>query len=52
MTASKTTSGRFFEDFRIGEEIRHAPPRTVTVGDAALYLALTGARDTPYSSAI
>ncbi len=44
MAASKTTSGRCFEDFRIGEEIRHAPPRTVTVGDAALYLALTGSR--------
>jgi 2-methylfumaryl-CoA hydratase len=44
MAAPKTTAGRFFEDFRLGEEIRHAPPRTVTTGDAALYLALTGSR--------
>lgn len=44
MAAAKTTAGRFFEDFRLGEEIRHAPPRTVTAGDAAVYLALTGSR--------
>ena len=36
--------GRFFEDFRLGEEIRHATPRTVSEGDVALYLALTGSR--------
>jgi 2-methylfumaryl-CoA hydratase len=41
---SKTGSGRFFEDFRVGQEIRHATPRTVGAGDAALYLALTGSR--------
>lgn len=40
----KATSGRFFEDFRLGEEIIHATPRTVGEGDAALYLALTGSR--------
>jgi 2-methylfumaryl-CoA hydratase len=40
----KTSSGNFFEDFRIGQEIRHAVPRTVTAGDAALYVALTGSR--------
>lgn len=36
--------GRFFEDFRVGLEINHAPPRTLTVGDASIYLALTGSR--------
>jgi 2-methylfumaryl-CoA hydratase len=36
--------GRFFEDFRLGEELRHAPPRTVTEADAALYAALYGSR--------
>ena len=41
---AKATAGRFFEDFRLGEEIRHAVPRTVGEGDAAVYLALTGAR--------
>ncbi|MGF7158575.1 2-methylfumaryl-CoA hydratase [Rhodoligotrophos appendicifer] len=41
---SKTNPGNFFEDFRIGQEIRHATPRTVTVGDVALYTALYGSR--------
>ena len=40
----KTGTGNFFEDFRIGQEIRHATPRTVTTGDTALYQALTGSR--------
>ena len=37
---AKTNPGHFFEDFRIGQVIRHATPRTVTTGDAALYTAL------------
>lgn len=41
---TKTNSGNFFEDFRLGQEIRHATPRTVTSGDAALYTALYGNR--------
>ena len=41
---SKTRAGNFLEDFSAGQEIRHATPRTVTEGDAALYLALTGSR--------
>ena len=36
--------GRFFEDFRLGEEIRHATPRTVSEADQALTIALTGSR--------
>jgi 2-methylfumaryl-CoA hydratase len=40
----KTRAGNFFEDFRVGQEIRHATPRTIGEGDAALYLALTGSR--------
>ena len=40
----KTDPGRFFEDFRLGERIVHATPRTVTEGDAALYTALYGGR--------
>ena len=43
MTA-KTNPGNFFEDFRLGREIRHATPRTVSEADGALYLALTGTR--------
>jgi 2-methylfumaryl-CoA hydratase len=36
--------GRFFEDFRLEEEIRHATPRTVGAADQALAIALTGSR--------
>ena len=41
---TKTNSGNFFEDFRVGQEIVHATPRTVTSGDVALYTALYGGR--------
>src|SRR3979490_3431040 len=47
---SKANAGNFFEDFRIGQVIAHAPPRTVTVGDVALYCALFGARFAVQSS--
>jgi len=40
----KTDPGRHFEDFRIGETIRHATPRTISAGDTALYTALYGSR--------
>jgi len=46
----KASPGNFFEDFRLGQEIRHATPRTLTVGDAALYLGLTGSRFALHSS--
>jgi 2-methylfumaryl-CoA hydratase len=41
---TKTSSGNFFEDFRLGQIIKHATPRTVTTGDVAVYNALFGAR--------
>lgn len=41
---SKTSAGRFFEDFRLGEVLRHATPRTLTAGDASLYAGLYGSR--------
>ncbi len=44
MSPNKTNPGRFFEDFRIGETISHAMPRTVGEGERALYIALTGSR--------
>ncbi|HVZ50471.1 MAG TPA: MaoC family dehydratase [Pseudolabrys sp.] len=47
---SKTNPGNFFEDFRLGQTIRHATPRTVTVGDVALYNGLFGARFAVQSS--
>jgi 2-methylfumaryl-CoA hydratase len=50
MPASKTSSGHFFEDFRLGQTITHATPRTVTMGDVALYGALHGSRFAVQSS--
>lgn len=50
MTAIKTNPGNFFEDFKLGQVIRHATPRTVTEGDAALYMALYGPRFAVQSS--
>ncbi|ODN70269.1 MaoC like domain protein [Methylobrevis pamukkalensis] len=47
---TKTSAGNFFEDFRIGQVIRHATPRTVTAGDVALYQALFGSRFAVQSS--
>jgi 2-methylfumaryl-CoA hydratase len=47
---SKTRAGRFFEDYRVGETLTHAVPRTVTEGDRALYTALYPARFALHSS--
>ncbi|MEQ8355265.1 MAG: MaoC family dehydratase [Kiloniellaceae bacterium] len=41
---SKHNSGNYFEDFRLGQVLSHATPRTVTAGDQALYTALYGSR--------
>lgn len=46
----KTTAGRFFEDYRLGEVIDHAVPRTVSGGERALYHALYPARHALASS--
>ena len=48
--AAKTNSGRFFEDYAIGEALLHAVPRTVGEGERALYHALYPARHAIYSS--
>ncbi len=37
---TKASAGNFFEDFSVGQVLRHAPPRTVTTGDVSLYTAL------------
>lgn len=47
---AKTNPGNYFEDFSIGQVIRHATPRTVTQGDVALYTALYGSRFAVQSS--
>lgn len=48
--SAKTSSGRFFEDFHLGDTIVHATPRTVRAGDAALYSSLYGSRFAVQSS--
>jgi 2-methylfumaryl-CoA hydratase len=50
MSPPKTNPGNFFEDFRLGQVIRHATPRTVTAGFNVLYTALYGARFAVQSS--
>ncbi|WGF88372.1 MaoC family dehydratase [Marinivivus vitaminiproducens] len=47
---SKTDRGRFLEDFRLGETLIHAVPRTITSGDVALYTALYGSRFALFAS--
>ncbi|WP_134678974.1 MaoC family dehydratase [Paracoccus ravus] len=47
---SKTNPGRFFEDYEVGQVIRHAVPRTIAEGERALYHALYPARHALYSS--
>ena len=47
----KTDPGNFFEDFRVGQVIEHATPRTVTEGDRALYGAIYPTRFAVPSSA-
>mmetsp|Transcript_22347 Transcript_22347/g.35722 ORF Transcript_22347/g.35722 Transcript_22347/m.35722 type:complete len:344 (+) Transcript_22347:1628-2659(+) len=47
---AKTNTGRFFEDYRVGEMIDHAVPRTVSGGERALYHMLYPARHALYSS--
>jgi 2-methylfumaryl-CoA hydratase len=57
MDGGKTQHGNFFDDFRVGQRLVHATPRTVTEGDAALYTALYGGRfalnsSTPFAQAM
>ena len=51
MTDARPLAGYFFEDFEVGRRMRHAVPRTLTEGDAAQYIALTGARQPVHCSA-
>lgn len=42
-TAAKTNPGRFFEDYKVGDVIAHAVPRTVSGRTGAVSRALSGA---------
>jgi 2-methylfumaryl-CoA hydratase len=41
---TKVFSGRYFEDFSIGQHLVHAVPRTLHGGDISTYISLTGDR--------
>ena len=47
---TNTVTGNYFEDFKLGQQIVHATPRTVTVGDVSLFTALYGSRFAVQSS--
>jgi 2-methylfumaryl-CoA hydratase len=47
---NKSPRGNFFEDFKIGQVFQHPTPRTLSDGDSALYIALTGARQVLHSA--
>ncbi len=47
---TKSNPGNFLEDFRQGDVINHATPRTLSEADAALNIALTGARHALFSA--
>ncbi|MEM9026936.1 MAG: MaoC family dehydratase [Pseudomonadota bacterium] len=47
---TKANAGNYFEDFTVGQMLQHATPRTLTVGDQALYMALYGPRFAVQSS--
>lgn len=46
----KVSTGRYFEDFGIGQHLVHALPRTLHGGDISTYMALTGDRQALASS--
>ncbi len=41
---TKNFKSRYFEDYKIDEEINHSVPRTITEGDVSIYLSTTGSR--------
>jgi len=49
-SSAKTSAGNFFEDFRLGRQIHHATPRTITVGDVSVYNGIFGPRFAVQSS--
>lgn len=50
MSGVKARAGNYFEDFSLGQTLRHAAPRTMTHGDVALNVGLYGMRFAVQSS--
>jgi len=47
---TKTNPGNFFEDYRVGQMLNHATPRTLNEGDVGIYTSLYGPRFAVQSS--
>ena len=47
---NKANSGNFFEDFFVGQELKHSTPRTISSGDVSLFIGLLGSRFVLHSS--
>ncbi|MBS1302529.1 MaoC family dehydratase [Loktanella sp. SALINAS62] len=47
---TKTNAGRFFEDYAVGDVLTHAVPRSINMGERALYHALYPARHALHSA--
>jgi 2-methylfumaryl-CoA hydratase len=50
MSDDKAGRGKYFEDFAVGQVLRHATPRTITQGEVALYMGLYAPRFAVQSS--
>lgn len=50
MKPGKTSHGRFFEDFEVGQTIGHAVPKTISHGDLAVYDSIYCDRHAMWSS--
>ena len=51
MSDHNNNLGRFFEDYAVGDIIKHATPRTLTEADASLYISIYPTRFALQSSA-
>jgi|TARA_Y100000294_G_scaffold74807_1_gene70488 2-methylfumaryl-CoA hydratase len=47
---NKINPGNFFEDFFVGQELKHSTPRTISSGDVSLFIGLLGSRFVLHSS--
>jgi len=50
VSGNKVNAGNYFENFFVGQVLTHPTPRTISEGEVALYIALTGARQVLHSA--